>query len=818
MALNSRIASPLAAGLIFVASAAAQPEFFLEDLGWEGTYFVNGDGQEGVIQQVDFLGDSASGLPASFTDSIFLSADREDLRAGAFVALESQATAQYLVTHARISASGVVTDNASGINTTASVLNFFLFEPSEPMTVQLTGDVFQRTGDLATLATRVRLRDLAGNTLVDITTAGGFSNSFDLDPGAIYELTISAELDDQTLSQILGGPTFSVTEACLAVTLRVEDAPSPSIDFCAPPTDAGPAPQTTYELQTVALQGDPAPLTDEDSSGATFVSFEPAAIGPDGRIAFVARISGPSVSSANDTVLYTVAPDGALALVVREGDALPGITGGRLVTDIAAGSTFRWDIGGDGTIAFRARSAPPATPTSGQTGMFRWRDGTITPLGIENADDAPVIGGQFSSILLPEVNHAGDVVFASFLVNVPGTGADEGLFRFNADDSVELLRTRREPAPGLSGAAIGLLGGIGLSDAPGFAFRSRLEAITGQPAIPANADEAVWYDDGSGNLSLLFREGSPAPGTAQNFINLGGGLSSNISFNAMGAGVFLGKVNAPSTLDDVIYRFDEFGPQFVLRDGDAAPGFPGRVLNRVAGGLPILTGDGQLITQARLAVGYEGTTPLNDDVLYLGTPGNLTPIVREGDLVPGQAGAVYSGVFSRVAVNESGTLTMIVNPDPGPGGVGIGPFEPTIVVSNTLGELEPIVTIDQPFPIPGSPGDVRTPQFFQIGTLPSIGANGLDTADTHIASDGRIVFGLLFDNATGGVFVARPTSTPPCPGDINNDGIVDTQDLGIILGDFGCVGTPCPGDINNDGISDTQDLGILLGAFGTLCG
>lgn len=53
-----------------------------------------------------------------------------------------------------------------------------------------------------------------------------------------------------------------------------------------------------------------------------------------------------------------------------------------------------------------------------------------------------------------------------------------------------------------------------------------------------------------------------------------------------------------------------------------------------------------------------------------------------------------------------------------------------------------------------------------------------------------------------------------CVGDINGDGLVDTQDLGILLGDFGCVGAGCAGDINNDGIVDTQDLGLLLGDFG----
>lgn len=53
-----------------------------------------------------------------------------------------------------------------------------------------------------------------------------------------------------------------------------------------------------------------------------------------------------------------------------------------------------------------------------------------------------------------------------------------------------------------------------------------------------------------------------------------------------------------------------------------------------------------------------------------------------------------------------------------------------------------------------------------------------------------------------------------CPGDLNGDGVVDTADLGIVLGAFGSGDT---GDLTCDSITDTDDLGALLGAFGTAC-
>ncbi len=52
-------------------------------------------------------------------------------------------------------------------------------------------------------------------------------------------------------------------------------------------------------------------------------------------------------------------------------------------------------------------------------------------------------------------------------------------------------------------------------------------------------------------------------------------------------------------------------------------------------------------------------------------------------------------------------------------------------------------------------------------------------------------------------------------GDLNGDGIVDTADLGGLIGAFGNSGPF--GDVNGDGVVDTADLGILISAFGSGC-
>ncbi|MCB9849033.1 MAG: S8 family serine peptidase [Phycisphaeraceae bacterium] len=57
---------------------------------------------------------------------------------------------------------------------------------------------------------------------------------------------------------------------------------------------------------------------------------------------------------------------------------------------------------------------------------------------------------------------------------------------------------------------------------------------------------------------------------------------------------------------------------------------------------------------------------------------------------------------------------------------------------------------------------------------------------------------------------------PACPADINNDGIIDTADLGQLLMHYGS-GAGSPADLNSDGVVDTADLGILLQSFGQPC-
>lgn len=64
------------------------------------------------------------------------------------------------------------------------------------------------------------------------------------------------------------------------------------------------------------------------------------------------------------------------------------------------------------------------------------------------------------------------------------------------------------------------------------------------------------------------------------------------------------------------------------------------------------------------------------------------------------------------------------------------------------------------------------------------------------------------------VVTALECEEPGIPEDINGDGIVNTEDLLLLLAAWGPC-PECPEDINDDGIVNTEDLLLLLAAWGT---
>jgi len=85
-----------------------------------------------------------------------------------------------------------------------------------------------------------------------------------------------------------------------------------------------------------------------------------------------------------------------------------------------------------------------------------------------------------------------------------------------------------------------------------------------------------------------------------------------------------------------------------------------------------------------------------------------------------------------------------------------------------------------------------------------------------IVDYGQILDGTLIDKNGNGIPDCCEFGFPcsPCPGDLNDDGIVNGADISIMLGFWGLNGKPVDADINGDGLVDGADLAMLLSSWG----
>jgi len=173
---------------------------------------------------------------------------------------------------------------------------------------------------------------------------------------------------------------------------------------------------------------------------------------------------------------------------------------------------------------------------------------------------------------------------------------------------------------------------------------------------------------------------------------------------------------------------------------------------------------------------------------------------------------------------------------------GYGGLSPTLLLgdmSGATGNSAHDNRLDQPEDLPGvdpaffytTPDDP-----FTVGVSP--GSGGGDAFDIAWAVDPetgapanldgfdfiRLRTGVDALAGPGGVLgeismevagVARVRARSPLAGDANGDGVVDFEDLALLLGQFGQSGECLAGDLNGDGVVDFADLAMVLANFGT---
>lgn len=341
-------------------------------------------------------------------------------------------------------------------------------------------------------------------------------------------------------------------------------------------------------FQTVAT-GDPAP------GGGTFKNFpENIGVNDPGQLAFIGRTGTSPDDQFGDTDGYYIASDGAIDVIVREGDAAPG--GGtisKLCLPGFLGCFYNHGgLNGGGQIAFAAVVAGGGS----DRGLFLADASGITELA-RKGGPAPGGNGFFNEFyFINGPNESGQVAFVANLSGTSGGDSDnEGIYFFTGTGIIELAR-EGENIPGGDGFYSDFDFITGINGNGQTAFAVILDGTSG-----GEDDNYALFIAGESGVTELARTGDPAPGTGGGVID-GIFIPTNPNENgevAFDASIRGGDGELP--IDTVIYLAGASGLTKLIRAGDAGPGGVGRFTGFRMNGQ--LNDHGQVIFRAGLSNG-----------------------------------------------------------------------------------------------------------------------------------------------------------------------------------------------------------------------
>ena len=220
------------------------------------------------------------------------------------------------------------------------------------------------------------------------------------------------------LFQVLDGFPLSPTESPLqsCVSLQIDGASDASFSVgggnCFSSVHGSSISSTTGTriLDPLIETGDPAPGIEGD------VRFRYAYLqwaNWAGNVAFWGYLEGPGVDESNDTALWATDINGSLALVMREGDPVPGLPVGTTFVRDYHGLTEHPSYNDRGQLAFWAEMAGPDPTAPHFFGLWKWSPFGSLKLLVQSGDPVPggPQGATFSYLNEPIMNVLGDVAF-----------------------------------------------------------------------------------------------------------------------------------------------------------------------------------------------------------------------------------------------------------------------------------------------------------------------------------------------------------------------------------------------------------------------
>jgi hypothetical protein len=478
-------------------------------------------------------------------------------------------------------------------------------------------------------------------------------------------------------------------------------------------------------LRTVALTGQPAPDTTDNFM---YLDTGSAVINEAGQVAYRADFKDPVA----DRGVFSEG-SGHLALVVRNGMHAPGLPDG---------TNFTFDL--EPNLNNAGHTAVLAQLPHLLTGLWSDASGTLELLAAagQRAPETPEGVRYISGFSLFAFNDSGKFAFHALLQGPGVSGNNNRGIWSGVPGNLNLLARSGSQAPGTpTGVNFdNLFIDVALNDRGHTAFRGVLSG----PGVRGTNRYGIWSDR-TGNMELVVRSGSQAPGftSGVNLTTLGFG-----DFNALDQFAFVASLAGPgvdSANDDAIWVEDAGSFRLVAREGSQAPGLTnGVVFSSLRP--PLLNNVGKAAFTAALAGNGED---LNNLSLWREASTGLEIVARLGSQAPGAPTGVILSQFASLAFNSAGQIAFQGYLS-GAGSV----YDSGLWATDRTGGLTLIARSGDPLEV--APSDIRVVQ-----RLSFVGGNGDGNGTpSGLNANGQIAFSATFTDGTSGVFVSNLVAVP----------------------------------------------------------
>ncbi len=504
-------------------------------------------------------------------------------------------------------------------------------------------------------------------------------------------------------------------------------------------------------VRTVFLSGQHAPGTPDGTVYA--YSNNPPAVNDLGQTAFLAHLTDGALTNLEDGIWSEAS--GALHGVARERNQAPPAS-----MDLQFFNLGPPTLNGAGQSAFYAIAKQNLGDAS-YSGVWREDAGNLelVAVGGSHAPGTPngvnfSSGGLINGLVL--LNAAGHTAFKFFVSgDAVASTNDIGIWS-TSTGSLDLVARKGNQAPDAPlGVTFNSLGDPVLNDSGAVAFAASMTGSGTQFGF-----DGIWSGM-PGNVHLKVRDGNDAPGTPPGVKFL---TFAEPALNDSGRSAFLAILagaGVDSTNDVGIWSEGAGNLELLAREGSHAPGAGGDVT--FSGfNYPVLDVAGRTAFAASLS--GSGVDVSNDAGIWAGTSADFKLLIRGGTQAPGTPSGAKFDEFSTPVLNAIGQFAFIgqlSQPIVARDGTvigGGGGVDSTnargIWATNVHGALTLVAREGDLLEV--GPGDFRRISSFHFAVGTGIG----DGRQSGFNDRGQVAFAAFFSDGSSGVFVSDIVAVP----------------------------------------------------------